>query len=387
MPRPARVLWLIKGLGLGGAERLLTLAARHVDRSRFAYEAAYFLPWKDALVGELEGLGIRTTCLRHTRPFDLRVVPRVAAFLRERRIDVLHCHLPYTGVVGRLAARLAGVPCVVYTEHNVQQRYHVVTRLANQTTVRLADLTIAVSDEIRDSLLRSPLTRGADVRTIQNGVDADALEEAAAAGGVREEFGIPRDRLIVGVVSVFRAQKRLDLWLRTAAAIALAEPRSVFMVVGDGPGAPELRALAGELGLDGRVIFTGLRHDAPRLIAAFDVFMMSSIYEGLPVAVLEAMALGRPVVSTSVGGLPDVIEDRHSGLLVAPDDRAALAQRVLDLLADPAERRRLGDAARARVRQRFSIQTMVRATEDIYEQVLASRLRTEPERVAGEPAS
>ncbi|MGQ0571183.1 MAG: glycosyltransferase, partial [Armatimonadota bacterium] len=232
---PARVLWLIKGLGLGGAETLLALSAPHVDRSRFEVEVAYLLPWKNALVPSLEAAGVRVTCLGHRNPFDLRIIGRIVRMLRERQIDVLHAHLPYAGVMARIAGRLVGVPCIVYTEHNLQERYHRVTRIANQATMRLCDRTIAVSDEVRDSLLRSRLGRRARVETIFNGVDVEGLGGAAAAEpDAREELSIPPDRLVVGVVNVFRPQKRLDLWIQAARIIADAEPRATFVVVGDG---------------------------------------------------------------------------------------------------------------------------------------------------------
>ena len=373
---PARVLWLIKGLGIGGAERLLALAAPYLDRDRFEYQAAFLVPWKNALVEDLERAGIRTRCLDHRRPFDLRVIGRIARLVREEKIDIVHLHLPYSGVVGRIAARLTGVPCVVYTEHNVQNRYHPLTRIANQATLRLCDLTIAVSDEVRDSLLRSPLSWGASVVAIPNGVDVEGLERAARVPpGVREEFGIPVDRLIVGTVTVFRPQKRLDVWLQAARAIADARPRSVFFLVGDGLNLRELRDMAGRLGLGDRIIFTGLRRDAARFIAAFDVFMMSSIYEGLPVAALEAMALGRPIVGTRVGGLPGLVQDGRHGFLVDFGDPAALAAKVVHLLDHPELCQALGEASAARIRESFSVQRMVSSTEQAYLKLLLSKGR------------
>jgi glycosyltransferase involved in cell wall biosynthesis len=367
-----KVLWLIKGLGLGGAEKLLALSAPHVDRSRYEVEVAYLLPWKNALVPDLERAGVRVTCLNHARPFDLRVVPRIARFLRQRKIDLLHAHLPYSGIVGRVAARAAGVPYVLYTEHNVQERYHPLTRIANQLTMRMCNLTIAVSEGVRESLLRSPLVPGARVRTILNGVDVEGLRRAAGAGpDVRTELGIPRDRRVVGVVNVFRPQKRIDLWIQAARKIADADPQAVFVLVGDGPILPEMRVLADSVGLGRRITFAGLRPDAPRLIAAFDVFMLASDFEGLPVAVLEAMALGKPVVATDAGGLPGVIADGTHGFLVERGAPAALAGKVLSLLSDPSLRRSMGDASARRVLEHFSIQRMVRETEDAYESLLS----------------
>ncbi len=368
---PVRVLWLIKGLGLGGAEKLLALAASHVDRSRFEYQLAFLLPWKTALVADLEAQGIPVTCLNHRVPWDPRVLSRLARTLRRERIDVLHAHTPYAGVVGRIAARLVRTPHVVYTEHNLQERYHPVTRVLNQATMRLCDLTIVVSDEVGHSLQASPFVKAVPVRTILNGVDADDLLRLAREGGdVREELNIAEDRLVVGVVNVFRPQKRLDLWVRAARSIAALEPRAVFVVVGEGPSRSDVEALARREGMEGRIHFPGLRRDAPRFMASFDVFMLASDYEGLPVAVLEAMALRTPVVATRVGGLPEVVDDGQSGYLVDPGAPDALAARVLTLLQTPAQRKAFGEAAAARVRERFSIARMVRETEGVYTRLI-----------------
>lgn len=384
---PTRVLWLIKGLGLGGAEQLLARSARYVDRSRYEYRAAFLLPWKTALVDDLEAMGIPVTCLHHRIPGDPRVVYHLARLLRRNRIDILHAHLPYTGIIGRCAARLAGTPHVIYTEHNLQERYRPLTRFLNQATLNLCDLTVAVSEEVRRSLLASSIARRKTVRTILNGIDADLMCEQAKAGGdVRQEFNIPPDRPIVGVVNVFRTQKRLDIWIRAAGKIAQAEPNAVFMIVGDGPLRAEIEAKAAREGLGGRVYFPGLRSDAPRLIAAFDIFMMASEFEGLPIAVLEAMALRVPVVATSVGGLPDVLNDGRCGLLVEPGNPYVLAERVVTLLRTPSLRRSLAEAAALRVRERFSIARMVRETEDVYREVLEGSISvSEPARDAVAP--
>lgn len=368
---PTKVLWLIKGLGLGGAEKLLALSAPYLDRRRYEYQAAFLLPWKTAVVTELQANGIPVTCLNHRVSADPRVVYRIARLLRREHIDILHAHLPYTGIVGRLAARFAGTPHVIYTEHNIQERYRPLTRFLNQATLNLCDVTIAVSEEVRRSLIASPIVKGKCVRTILNGIDADSLSALARTGGdVREEFGIPSDRPIVGVVNVFRAQKRLDLWIRAARKIAQEEPRTVFVVVGDGPLRAGIEALARREGMDGRIYFPGLRPDAPRIMAAFDVFMLTSEFEGLPVAVLEAMALRVPVVATRVGGLPDVIQDGQCGFLVEPGNVPALAARAVTLLRTPTLRQSFADAAAVRVREHFSIVRMVQETEDVYSQVL-----------------
>ena len=146
------VLWLIKGLGSGGAENLLVSAARHIDRDRFNYSAAYFLPWKNALVGDLEAAGVPVTCLNQKKPYDFRALFSLNRKFRKDHIDILHAHLPYPGIVGRLASKFSPVKTVVYSEHNVWERYHRFTYLANKLTYKLNDAVVAVSEDVENSI-------------------------------------------------------------------------------------------------------------------------------------------------------------------------------------------------------------------------------------------
>lgn len=365
-----RVLHLIKGLGLGGAENLLLAAARRRSRGPVTYEIAYFLPWKDALAGPLRETGARVTCLSaRSAAGILTRVPGLAGHLRDRRIDLVHCHLPLAGVAGRLAGALAGVP-VVYTEHNVMERYHPLTRRANLWTWRLQKAVVAVSTEVAGSIDRYAGSK-VPVRVVTNGVPVEDLRFDPEGGErVRRALGIPTGAPVVGQVAVFRRQKRLDLWVRAAGALRRRIPESRFLLVGDGPLRGEVEAAVRDARLGDTLYLTGLREDVRPYLSAMDLLMISSDYEGLPLVLLEAMALERPVVATAVGGIPEVVADGATGRLVPAGDPEALAGRAAELLADARARRAMGEAGRRRVEERFGTERMMAELESLYHEVL-----------------
>lgn len=371
-----RVLVLIKGLGLGGAERLLERSIPHLDRERFDYQLAYLLPWKDALVGPFVAAGIPVHCLNYRRAADIGVVGRLEALLRRERIDLVHAHLPVPGVLARLAQRRGAVRRVVYTEHSMPSHHRSLSRVLNAATYRMNDAVIAVSEGIAREVARrlGGAHRGADrLFTIPNAVDVEELERVPVSReAVRREFGFPDDaRLVVHIGNLRPVKGHADL-LAAARRVTDRDPLARFLLVGTGPLAAPLAAEAVRLGLDGRVVFAGFRQDATRLLAAADLYVLASLQEGMPVSLLEAMALGRPAVLTRVGSIPEVAVDGETARLVAPRDPEGLATALLELLADPARRARMGEAARRRARARYGMAQMVAAVEDVYRRVVAA---------------
>lgn len=364
---------MIKSLGRGGAEQLLVDTLRHADRSRFDYGYGYFLPWKDALVPELEAMGGEVRCFGARGPGQmLAATATVATHLRRWRADVVHCHLPLAGVVGRLAGAAARVP-VVYTEHNLQERYHRLTRWSNLATWRLQRRVIAVSADVARSA-GAHAGDGIPVQVVLNGISTGRfVPDPDARAAVRRELGIDEGAPVVGTVAVFRVQKKLDHWLRAARRVLDRVPRTKFLLVGDGPERAALEILTGELGLARATRFVGLQTDVRGFLAAMDVFLISSVFEGLPLALLEAMASERAVVSTSVGGVPEVVTSGLHGELVDAGDVAAMASCVEELLGDPLRRAQLGAAARAHVTARFGTERMVRELERVYGAVAGAR--------------
>lgn len=361
-----RVLQLIKGLGRGGAEQLVVSAVRYADRDAFDCEVAYLLPHKDALVPELEELQVPVHCLEGAG--NLSWVPRLRDLIRSRGVDLVHAHSPYPAAFVRLSVS-PGLP-IVYTEHNVWDRYRPATRWANMATFARNNWVFAVSDQVRASIayprgfraLRRPPSE-----TLYHGPDPGALAEVCP-DGVRAELGIPPDVPVVGTVANFKGHKGIPHLLRAARVVADRIPGIRFVLVGTGPLERQRREEASRLGLDGTAIFTGFRGDAIRMASAFDVFVLPSLKEGLSIALLEAMALGKPVVVTNAGGLPEVVSDGVEGLVVPPANPAALAQAILRLVGDDDLRGRCGDAARLRA-SAFDVRRAVHRIESVYREL------------------
>jgi L-malate glycosyltransferase len=369
--RPVRVLWLVKGLGPGGAERLLVAAASAHDRGGFGFEVDYLLPWKDALVGELEALGVPTRCLEVRDERDLRWAARLRRRLVREPVDVLHAHSPYPAGIARLVVRTlpkARRPRLVYTLHNTWHSFARPTRWLAGATYPLDDADVAVSRQVHETL---PARLRARTEVLVHGVMLDEIRaQAACRDHVREELGIGRDELVVGTVANFRAQKDYPNLLEAACVLRDRGVAVRIVAVGQGQLEAQTRALHERLGLGGRVMLLGRRDDAVRVLAACDLFTLASDNEGLPVAVMEALALGLPVVATAVGGVPEAVTDGVEGLLVPPKQPEALAGAIAALARDPARRVEMGAAARA-ASARFDIRVAAARMEDLYREVLA----------------
>jgi glycosyltransferase involved in cell wall biosynthesis len=372
----ARVLWLAKGLGRGGAEQLLAGCARHVDLERYDVEVAYVLPWKDALVPVLRAAGIPVFCLNGGREADPRWALRLRRLVRERGYDLVHTHMPVPAVAARLLlGGRAGHPQLVHTEHNLWHRYRTPTRWANAVTYRRNSAVIAVSKAVADTIAPDRLPAaagpGAPLRVIYHGVDHTLLRpRPEARDAARDLLGLPRSARVVASVGNFTPKKDQRTLIDALVLLRADHPSTVLVLVGSGPLQDQLAAHATAAGVGDRVVFTGSRSDVPELLPAFDLFALSSRQEGLPVAVMEAMASGLPVVATAVGGLPEIVSDGVEGRLVAPGDPAGLARALGEVLGDDRLRARMSAAAEVRSRG-FDIAAAQRQIEDVYADVLA----------------
>ncbi|MCA9571703.1 MAG: glycosyltransferase, partial [Myxococcales bacterium] len=280
------------------------------------------------------------------------------------------CHMPLAGVVGRLVGRITGIP-VVYTEHNLQPRYHKATFLANKATWGMQRRVVACSEDVARSI-HEHIGHHVPVQVVQNGVATERFRKDPDAGAaVRASLGVPEDARVMSTVAVFRTQKRLTTWLEVARAVLDADDRAHFFLVGDGPLRAEVEAAVDALDLRGRVHLPGLLEDVRPWLSASDVYVMSSEFEGLPVALLEAMSCELPAVTTDVGGINEVVRTGTEGTLVHRDRPLDLAPAVLELFADDGLRASRAAAARARVVEGFGMGRMMGELEAIYREVVA----------------
>lgn len=364
VPSPLRVRWLVKGLGPGGAERLLVAAAGVHDRRRFEISCSYLLPWKQQLVSELEARDVRTSCLEVRDERDLRWARRLRRQLIAAPVDVLHSHSPYPAGIARLVVASLPPrvrPRLVYTLHNTWESFAGPTRAVNGATMRWDAAELAVSELVRATL--SP-RRAARMEVLIHGIDRSAIVAQRDRAGVRSELGLAANAFVVGTVANLRAQKDYPNLLAAAAHLRDRGVPVQFLTVGQGPLADETAAEHERLGLQSVVKLLGERSDAVRVMSACDAFVLASNNEGLPVAMMEALALGLPIVATAVGGVPEIVNDSN-GVLVPPRDPMALADAIAALAEDPDRRNGLAHGAEASA-ERFDVRRTVTRLEQLY---------------------
>ncbi|MFZ6004066.1 MAG: glycosyltransferase [Actinomycetota bacterium] len=335
---------------------------------RFDYRVAYLTPNKTALVGEIERAGVPVTCLAASSSRDLTWVWRFRRLVSDNTIDVVHVHSPVAAAGARVALRTLppqGRPAVVTTEHNMWHTHVWPTRLADGSTWALDDAHIAVSAAVRSSL---PARLRARTEVIHHGIDlARVAEQRAARSEVRRELGL-EGSLVVATVANLRQTKGWPDLLVAARQVLDEVDDAVFLAVGQGPMEEEIRTLHRQLGLGDRFRLLGYRADAVRLMAGSDVFCLASHNEGLPVVLMEAMALGLPIIATEVGGVGELVSSPDHGRLVSPRRPDQLAAALVELLMDE----RLRSAASAsvvRTAEALDATRSVSRIESIYESI------------------
>ena len=382
---PVPVLWLIKGLGRGGAERLVSVMAPRIDRQRFALEVAYLLPSEEGFADSLRQAGITTTCLDARRSIDTVWPRRLRSLLRERRYAIVHTHSPLPAVAARRMAPPSSM--LVHTEHNLWGVYRWPTFAGNALTFGRNEAVFAVSDGVAASIQRPWWTRvGSEppVETLLHGVDAEGAprgEEARRQARARLDLDLATP--VIGNVANLSPKKDHHSLLVAVEEVRRHVPDVVLLLIGSGPLEQQLRSEVASRGLAETVRFLGSRDDVAELLPAFDVFTLSSRFEGLPISLLEAMAAEVACVATAVGGIPEVIDDGVHGRVVPPGAPAELAHAITVLLTDPARRRSVAVAGCQRVAAGFSIDRAIERTEGLYDE-LVTRQRGDSD---GNPAS
>ncbi|HET9359366.1 MAG TPA: glycosyltransferase [Vicinamibacterales bacterium] len=333
------------------------------------------------LARELRRLGVSVTVVDESRTSALAILFFLIGFLKRNEIELVHTHRYKDTVLGFIAARFAGVPHAVRTIHGLREpmkgwdrvKFGVYEALERVALHRWADLVIAVSKHIADDLTGAGYPP-AIVTHIHNGVDLRALARTRRRDEVRHDLGIDPTALVIGTAGRLVPVKGHASLLRAAGLILQKERRAKFLIVGDGPLRGELTALAVDLGIDGACQFLGHRADVHDLVSAMDIFVLPSLAEGIPMAVLEAMALGSPVVATAVGGVPEVVGHRASGLLVESGEHA-IADACLELAHDRDLAGRLAAEGRRVVEDRFSNVRSGEALVRAYERVALEERR------------
>ena len=370
-----RVLHIITRLDVGGSTENTVISVTRMPRPEFACSliSGQTTDPPPGLAASLSRAGVPWVQLRHlvrpVRPMaDCRVLWQLRQAIRRMGPDIVHTHSSKAGFLGRLAARAAGVPHIVHTPHgHVFEGYFspVATRAftaLERLAARWTDRIITLSDDEAQDHLRLRIGRPEQFVTIPSGVDLDAVRAASPASLVS-------GRPVIGAVARLVPVKGLQYLIDAAPEILRRCPDARFLLVGDGEMRPALEAQADALGLSDRIVFTGFREDIPALIAGMDVFVLPSINEGMGRVLVMAMALGKPIVATRVGGVAELLGDGEAGLLVPPRDPAALAEATTALLRDPTRASALAEAGRRRA-PRYSAEAMLEALAKVYREVM-----------------
>ncbi|MBN2492731.1 MAG: glycosyltransferase family 4 protein [Planctomycetes bacterium] len=366
--RRLRVLEFIRPT-TGGAARHVELLVRMIDRRRFDVSVVTADEGRSPFVERLVDLGTEVTRLEIKRAFhpvsDAIALWRIYRLLRRGRFHLVHCHAAKAGMLGRIAARLAGTPAVVYTAHGFYFNYglpwikrllHIgLERLLGRVTTRI----VATAPREGAQIVELQLTAPERVSIIPNAVDTNRFRPPAAP----PPTGPAR---VVGMVSRLAPPKDPFTFLAAARLVLARFPATRFVLVGDGPLLPPARRYARELGIAASVDFLGYREDIQTEIASFDVNVLSSLWEGLPYALVEGMALGKVAVGPDISGCADLIRDGENGFLFPRRDAEMLARHVMRLLGDDALRQAMGRAARAFVVEHHSADRWIKRIEGLY---------------------
>ncbi len=376
MPK-INLLYLITKLELGGAQRQLLSLIAGLDKER--YNIFLFTARDGLLVNEasaIKGLVLKRSRFLE-RPInifkDILALVEIRSFIKKNRIQIVHTHSSKAGILGRIAAKSAKIKIIIHTVHGwsfhdcqpgiVNYFYLLLERLCAAFTGRI----IAVSNSDKEKGLKNLVGREKQYTIIRYGINGSEFRNRPERNAARRTLGLNEADLVVGMVACFKPQKSPLDFIRIASGIKKGIPNAKFIMAGDGLLRKKARALIKKLDLEGKVILAGWRNDIPLILAALDIFVPTSLWEGLPIAVLEAMAAGVPVVATDTGGIREIVENGKTGYLVGVRDRQSMQNRIEELLRDSQKRDEFVMLSRDRASsEEFLLSKMVKDTEETY---------------------
>ncbi len=375
------LLFIIAKLELGGAQKQLLSLISHLDKSKYniyLFTAKNGLLMKDALsLGDTRVIPSKFLERPVNLLNDFLAFIEVCFFIKNNNIDILHTHGSKAGILGRFAGKCTGVKALLHTVHgwsfNDYQPFFL--RLLfiwfEKLCARFSDRIIVVCEHDKKEGLNKRIGSNSQYCVIHYGINH--LEFQGKDINLKGELGIDNHDLVVGMVACFKPQKSPLDFIEVARRVSRIVPESRFLLIGDGVLRKKIEAQIVKLGLSKRVILTGWRNDIPRIIFSMDVFVLTSLWEGVPISVLEAMAASKPVVVTNTGGIEEVISDEVNGYLVSIKDTTRLSEKIIVLLGNEELREQTGQNARRSLDGRFRVENMARDTSVLYEVILNSK--------------
>lgn len=374
---PQRILHLVLSLAVGGTEKLVYDLVHHVDQHLFVPvvgcldELGFF--------GEaLQSEGYQVYTLNRKPGLDWSIIDRLCQVIQTEKVAVIHAHqyTPYFyGLLASLSMKLRFLPLapkVVFTEHGrlYPERKKWKRMLVNPILSLFTDEIVTISESTKASLITYENFPPRRIKVVYNGIDFAHFSQTCDVSAKKEALGLPLSAKVIGIVARLDPIKNHAMLLRAFSQVVQTIPETYLVIVGDGPNKHSLKTLARSLEISDHTIFLGARQDVAELLHVFDIFALSSFTEGTSVTLLEAMSAGVPVVATSVGGNPEVVEDQKTGYLTPNDNDQVMAAMLLKLIQDETIRQRMGQASQQRVYTLFSLDKMVNAYTNLYLKVL-----------------
>jgi glycosyltransferase involved in cell wall biosynthesis len=372
---PVKLFYFITNLELGGAQTVLVHLMRRLDRSRFDPTVVCLYGSDTPAGAAIREANVPVIDLQMTHKWRFDAFWRLYKLLRRQRPAILHNILFHAVLPGRILGRLAGTPLILSWRQNVELGSKLRDWL-NRWTIALDDQVVAVSEAVRQAEIECSHISSSRITSIPNFVDATQIQRQSVRTDrlvMRQTLGLSQDRFVIGNIGRLHTQKGLAFLLNAMPAIQKIIPEVCLLLVGDGELRHELEVQARKLDLKEAVLFLGARDDVPQLLTTLDLFVLPSLWEGLPLAVLEAMAVGLPVVATDVGGTAAAVLEGVTGRLVPPRDTPALAQAIIQLGQNPALCRQMGQAGFAHVQENFTVDRAVTSLMTLYQTLLGNK--------------
>lgn len=365
------ILYVIWSLGLGGAEQVVINLAKGLDKTRFN-PIVCCLNEKGRFAEELEKAGINVIALHKRGPFDLSIIGKLVRVIKENNISVVNTHLWGANLWGRIAAHKAKVKVIIATEHNLDTWKGWLHIALDKWLSYRTDKIIVVSESVKYFYAHKVGIDSSKMVVVYNGIDLARYDCLPAD---KHEFGIDGNEVVIGIVGRLVPQKGHKYFLSAMKEILKKYGDSPIkgIIIGSGPMEKELKQYSQELGLERNVIFTGLRTDIPRLLKMLNILVMPSTREGLPMIALEAMAAGVPVIAAEVGGIPEIVIDGKTGILIPPEDPDALAGAIMKCLDSSVMCNKIVAGAKEIIENKFQIAHMIINTESIYSELLRNK--------------
>ncbi len=362
--RKIKVFHLITSLEVGGAQRGLLLGLPMFDNEKYEH-AVCSITDRMQMADQFRKVGVEVHSLGLSRKTDIGVALRLRSLLKDLRPDILHTYLLHGNVLGRVVGRLVGVPVIIGSERTIGQARGW-GRLATKLTNPLTD-AVEVNSEIGAVSISQDLgVPRKKIEVVRSGLDLEAYENQARRDEIRTQLGALSDHHLIVYVGRLRKVKGVELGIRSFASAITRNPNLRFVLAGEGDQLERLQNVASELGIDEYVLFLGVQNDIPGLLSAADSVLMPSLTEGFPRTAIEAMASGKPVIATNVGGTSEAVIDEKTGLLVGSRDVQAMSNSIIRLAGDADLQKRLGSAGRILCTEKYSADQYVSRLDEMY---------------------